>query len=141
VDTSSHKITFRAIYAISFQPAFFEVGFVEAEVVAEFVEVGEAGFAVEEGGVALGEVPEVVEEEEDLGREVGGGGVFGVGGADEEAEGVGLDVVVEEGVVGGGFEDDGDGGSGLANVGREGLEGALDDAVGAEEELGEAHGG
>lgn len=108
---------------------------------AEFVEVGEAGFAVEEGGVALGEVPEVVEEEENLGREVGGGGVFGVGGADEEAEGVGLDVVVEEGVVGGGFEDDGDGGGGLAEVGREGLEGALDDAVGAEEELGEAHGG
>ena len=66
-----------------------------------------------------------------MGREVGGGGVFSVGGADEEAEGVGLNAVGDEGVVGGGFKDDGDSGGGLADVGREGLEGALDDAVGA----------
>ena len=61
---------------------------------AEFVEEGDADFFAVDGFVAVREVPEVFEEEDDL-RGDGHGHAFAVGEgfADEEAEGVGFDMV------------------------------------------------
>ncbi|MFM1945261.1 MAG: hypothetical protein RI897_4243, partial [Verrucomicrobiota bacterium] len=71
-----------------------EVDFIEAEVVAEFVEVGGADFVEERGFVIFGVVAEVLGEEDDLGWERGGGGAgFGPGFTDEEAERIGFDTV------------------------------------------------
>ena len=87
------------------QAPVFEIEFVEAEVVAEFVEEGDADFFAVDGFVAVGEIPEVFEEEDDL-RGDGERHSFAVGEgfADEEAEGVGFDMVGEEVVVGDGFD-------------------------------------
>ena len=66
---------------------------------AEFVAEGDADFFAVDGLVAVGEVSEVFEEEDDL-RGDGEAFAVGEGCADEEAEVVGFAVVGEE-VVGG----------------------------------------
>ena len=50
-----------------FQPAFFQVIFIKTKVVAEFVEVRGADFIEVHGLIVLGELPEVFEEETNMG--------------------------------------------------------------------------
>ena len=71
------------------------------------MEESDADFFAVDGFVAVGEVPEVFEEEDDL-RGDGAAFAVGEGFADEESEGVGFDVVGEEVVVGDVFEGDGE---------------------------------
>ncbi len=118
------------------QFAVGEVVFVEAEVVAEFVEEGAPYFFAVEVGVLVGVVPDIVQVENYLGGEVVCAGVgIGVGFADEEAEGVGFDLF---GLYGGGwdaFVEDGDAvGFGAEGCGQ-GAEGVLDFLLGGGEEV------
>lgn len=125
-------------YPGSIQAPVFKVEFVKAEVVAQFVEEGDADFFAVDSFVAVGEVPKVFEEKDDLRWN---GETFAVGKslADEEAEGVGFDVVGEEVVVGDRFESDGQAvGAGL-EVRREGAEGGVDFRFGDAFEINPVH--
>ncbi len=119
----------------SAEPAVFEVLLVEAKEVAEFVHEGDADFFAEGVGVTIGHVPEVMEEEDDMGGElaVAGLGVSALG-AHEEAEGVGFDAGSV--AAGGDFlEEDGELGGGLLEFGGEGGEGLTDFLLGEEEQV------
>ena len=85
---------------------------------AEFVEVGGADFVGEDGGVACGKIPEVVQIENDARGRVGGVGIgFEAAGAFKEAEEVGLETLVEHGLVGSGLVQGDDGFRGGAEFG------------------------
>ena len=118
-----------------------ELVFVPAEVVAEFVEVGQAGFVAENSDVVLGVVPEIVDVEEN----VGGRGVvvsefLAVGAASEEAEDVCGESFGED--VGGGraFVVDGHSAGERTDCGRELALGGPDDSGGDRGEFGVGHG-
>jgi hypothetical protein len=66
---------------------------VPAEVVPEFVKIGDVNFIAKGGGVVLGEVPEIAQKEEDLRGDVVEG--FAVGRADKEAKNIGLELSPE----------------------------------------------
>ncbi len=121
----------------SVEVAVEEVGFVEAEVVAQFVEIGYADFFEVVGEGFFGVFPDVGEEEEDFGGEGVGVGGLVEGGADEEAEGVGLNAVAEKGGIGAGEVGDGDFGGGGADGRGEGGEKAADFGFGEGLEAGE----
>ena len=94
---------------------------------AEFVKVGGADFLGEDGRIALGQVPEVVEVEDDAGGWLGGKGIgFEAAGALEKTEQVGLKALVEDGLVGGGLIKGDDGFGGGAEVGGQAGADALD---------------
>ena len=111
----------------SIQIAEGEVVLVEAEEVAEFVEVGGADLLGEDGRIALGQVPEVVEVEDDAGGWLGGKGIgFQAAGALEKTEEVGLKALVEDGLVGGGLVEGDNGLGGGAKVGGQAGADAID---------------
>ena len=85
---------------------------------AEFVEVGGADFPGKDFGIAFGEVPEVVQIQDDARGRVGGVGVgLEAAGALEEAEEAVLDQGFEPGLVGDGLVEGDDGVGGGAEFG------------------------
>ena len=75
------------------QPAAFQISFIQAQVMAEFVEVGEADFVIESRRVTFSVVPNIIQEEDYLRGQHVHAGVLAMGGADEEAERIGFNVV------------------------------------------------
>ena len=76
------------------QPPFLQVDLVEAEVMAQFVKEGRADLFSVNGLVFVRRVPDVFEEQDDLGRKRNAARLgVGIGFSNEQAEGVRLDAV------------------------------------------------
>lgn len=77
-----------------------EIVLVEAEKVAEFVEVGGADFLGENPGVGLRQIPKVLEIENDPRRRIGGGGVgLQPAGALKQTQEIRLEPLVQDGRI------------------------------------------
>jgi len=114
----------------SIEVAVGEGGFVEAEVVAEFVEVGAADFFFEGGAGVFAFFEDVFEVEENLRGRAGVVDLFVARGADEESEDAGVESVINQRFVGIILETDGHLTGGVAEFGGEAVEGLHDDAAG-----------
>ena len=95
----------RSRRALSIQPPGLQVGLVPAEVMPQLVQVRDPHLLAKDVGIALGVVPEVVQEKQNLRRQrLRSPGIGVVRLADEEAEDVRLPALREDGIVGAGFE-------------------------------------
>ncbi len=103
----------------SLEPARFEFTFVEAEIVAEFVQVGQPNLFAESLLVTLRQFVDALQKQEDLRwhRVIRIRHVIRI--ADKEAEDVGLEIGCEQSLARPRFKDDGDGGGALPQLGRE----------------------